>query len=156
MHRLRLLTILLAGVFAVAGAQAQGGQASSAQPTGPLTGRWIISAEYLGTPVNATMELTQQQDKLTGNFDGDKLEGSVTGNSLHFLAKDDQGGSEEGTATFEAGSMAGTVIWIDGTNPDASRDRPVHRKSCQAASGRNSQDARVHSHDLLSPVLAAQ
>jgi acetamidase/formamidase len=63
------------------------------------------------------MELTQQADKLTGNFEGDKLEGAATGNSFHFLAKDDQGGSEDVTATVQGDSMSGTVIWTDGTNP---------------------------------------
>jgi amidase len=83
----------------------------------PLTGRWILSGQYLGYAANMTMELKQEGNKLTGNFDGDKLEGTVTGNSVHFLAKDDQGGSEEGTATVQGDTMSGTVIYIDGTNP---------------------------------------
>ena len=41
----------------------------------------------------------------------------VAGNSVHFLAKDDQGGSEEGTATVQGDNMSGTIIYIDGSNP---------------------------------------
>lgn len=117
MHRFFAFSLFLVGFLAVASAESQDSTKSPDHSTAPLTGRWIISAEYLGTPANVTMELTQQDNKLTGNFDGDKLEGSVSGNSIHFLAKDDQGGSEEGTATFTGTTMSGTVVYIDGSNP---------------------------------------
>jgi amidase len=117
MRHLRLLAISLSVICLPATAQQHDATPASSQATGPLTGHWILTADYLGTPVNANMELTQEPDKLTGNFQGDKLEGSVAGNSLHFLAKDDQGGSEEVTATFQGESMSGTVIWTDGANP---------------------------------------
>jgi amidase len=107
------LPILLGGLLT----WSTGPQADAQKSQGALSGRWVVSAEYLGTPVNLSLELTQQADKLTGNFEGDKLEGSVSGNSVHFLAKDDHGGSEEGTATFQGDSMSGTIIYIDGANP---------------------------------------
>jgi hypothetical protein len=59
-----------------------------------LTGRWVSSADSFGTPLNFPMELNQQGDKLTGDFGGDKLEGTLVGNSIHFLPKDEQGGTE--------------------------------------------------------------
>jgi amidase len=55
----------------------------------------------------------QQGDKLSGNFGGDKLEGALAGNSVHFLAKDEQGGSEELTATVQAGGISGTIVFVD-------------------------------------------
>jgi amidase len=110
------LLFLFALVQTTARAQTPDAQASSAHP-GPLTGRWILEAKYLGTPINASLELTQEDSKLTGNFQGDKLEGSVKDNGIHFLAKDDQGGTEECTATFAGDTMSGTVIWTDGANP---------------------------------------
>lgn len=116
-----LLPFLLAGFLATASRQPQDAQKGQTQVGGPLSGRWIGTADYLGTPLNVSLELTQQADKLTGSFEGDKLEGTVAGNSLHFLAKDDQGGSEDTTATFQGDSMSGTVIWVDGTNPS----RPI-------------------------------
>lgn len=117
MTRFPVLAVLLVAIAFSANAQQHDSTTAPAQANGPLTGRWVITADYLGTPVTAGMELTQQRDKLSGNFQGDKLEGSVTGNSLHFLAKDDQGGSEDVTATFQGDTMSGTVIWIDGGNP---------------------------------------
>lgn len=115
MRRSHLLLVLFAVFLATAGSQPQ--STTKSQPGGPLTGHWVITADYFGSPINLSMELTQQADKLTGNFDGDKLEGSVIGNSVHFLAKDDQGGSEEGTAIVQDDTMSGTVIYIESTNP---------------------------------------
>ena len=116
MRHFLLAILLLAGVLNGASAH-QTGQKAPTAATGPLTGRWILTGDYLGTLLNVTMELTQQGDKITGNLDGDKLEGSVTGNSIHFLAKNDQGGSTEGTATFQGESMSGTAIYVEGSNP---------------------------------------
>ena len=82
------------------------------QPPG-VNGRWFATADFYGTPINFSMEINQQADKLTGNFDGDKLEGTLTGNAIHFLAKDERGGTEELTGTFEAGAISGTIIFVD-------------------------------------------
>jgi len=79
-----------------------------------VTGRWFATADFYGTPINFSMELSQQGDKLTGNFDGDKLEGTLTGNSFHFLAKDEHGGTEELTATVQSGIISGTITFTDG------------------------------------------
>ncbi len=82
------------------------------QPPG-VNGRWFATADFYGTPINFSMEINQQADKLTGNFDGDKLEGTLTGNSIHFLAKDERGGTEELTGTIEAGAISGTITFVD-------------------------------------------
>lgn len=112
---MRHLLTLLAGIFVLAfGLQAQN---QKSQSGGPLTGRWILIGDYLGTTLNASMELEQSNDKLTGNFEGDKLEGSITGNSVHLLAKDAEGGSEEVTGTIQNDNMSGTVIFVNGYNP---------------------------------------
>jgi amidase len=78
-----------------------------------VTGKWFVTADLYGTPINFSMELTQQGDKFTGKFGGDKLEGTLTGNSIHFLAKDEQGGTEELTGTIEAGVVSGTIVFVD-------------------------------------------
>ncbi|MGA2592251.1 MAG: acetamidase/formamidase family protein [Bryobacteraceae bacterium] len=78
-----------------------------------VTGRWFAAADFYGTPINFPMELNQQGDKLTGDFAGDKLEGTLTGNSLHFLAKDEHGGTEELTATLQSGTISGTIVFVD-------------------------------------------
>jgi len=83
-----------------------------------LTGRWLATADFYGTPLHFPMELSQQEDELTGNFDGDKLEGTVTGSSLHFMAKDERGGTEELAATVQGGIVTGTIVFVDGDDKD--------------------------------------
>lgn len=117
MRRFLLLPLLVAALLSTASGQQRSAPTSPAKTQGPLSGRWIVTADYFGTPMSAALELNQQSDKLTGNFDGDKLEGTVTGDTLHFLAKDNSGGSEDTTATVHGDSMTGTVIYTDGSNP---------------------------------------
>jgi len=57
----------------------------NSKPDGSVNGHWVITGNFLGTPFNASMELKQQAEKITGDFDGDKLEGTLSGDSLHSL-----------------------------------------------------------------------
>jgi amidase len=97
-------------------------QPQNAQPQNSLTGHWIFSADYYGTPLNYKLELEQQGDKLTGNLSGDKLEGALTGNSIKFLAKDPNGGWEDVKATVQGDTITGTAIFAD-------NDDPVHHQA---------------------------
>ena len=92
--------------------------------TPSLTGKWFTTSDFFGTPISYPMELKQQGDKFTGEFGGDKLEGTITGNAIHFLAKDDRGGTEELTGTFQGGAIAGTIVFIDADE----KDHPVTHK----------------------------
>jgi hypothetical protein len=83
-------------------------QSHSAEST--LSGRWIVNTELYGSPIVFMLKLEQKADKLTGEFGGDKLEGSVDGNSIRFLAKDEQGGSEDAKGTLQNGVITGTVV----------------------------------------------
>ena len=105
---LALSLVLISCTFEVSVAQ---------EPKPSLTGRWFVSSDFQGTPLYFQLELTQQGDKLTGNFDGDKLEGTIAGTSVHFVAKDDHGGSEEATATVKGHTLSGTVTFLDADNP---------------------------------------
>jgi amidase len=107
--------ILLLFVFPIFLLPAHAQQSATAQS--PLSGRWIVDIDFLGTPTNSSLSLTQEGNKLTGDFDGDKLEGSFTGDSVHFLAKDDQGGSETVTAVVAGNKLSGTIIFTDSSNP---------------------------------------
>jgi amidase len=89
-----------------------------------LSGRWIFNADFYGTPLYFMTDLKQQGNKLTGEFGGDKLEGTVSGNSVQFLAKDDQGGTEDAKGSLQNGTIAGSVVFIDG-------DDPTHRATHQ-------------------------
>jgi acetamidase/formamidase len=79
--------------------------------------RWVVTADFYGSPLLFMMELKRDGDKLTGNFAGDKLEGSRTGSTLHFLAKDEEGGTEDVTGTIQGDVISGAAIFTSGGNP---------------------------------------
>jgi acetamidase/formamidase len=83
----------------------------------PVTGKWVVTADFFGTPLNFVLTLKQDGEKLTGDFGGDKLEGSRKGDTLRFLAKDDEGGTEDVTAAVQGAAIKGTVIFTSGSNP---------------------------------------
>ena len=80
----------------------------------PLTGNWLVTADFFGTPLYFHLKLAQHANTLTGDFDGDTLHGTVTGNTFHFLAKDTEGGTENVTGSVENGVISGTSIWTQG------------------------------------------
>jgi len=88
-----------------------------------LTGPWVVNADLWGSPIFYRLELKDDAGKLTGILGGDKLEGTVTGNSVHFLAKDEEGGSEECSATIKllahssSAEFSGRLTFIDAANP---------------------------------------
>ncbi len=77
----------------------------------------MVKADFYGTPLYFRMELNRQGDQLTGTFGGDKLEGTVNGNSIRFLAKDTEGGSEDGRGTWNGAAMSGTLVVVDSGDP---------------------------------------
>src|SRR5579863_7648555 len=113
MRKVRGVILVGLGFLLSHGVLSQGAQNSTQAASGGISGRWIITADFYGTPLNLSMELTQQGDKLTGTFDGDKLEGTVSGGAIHFLAKDEQGDTEECTATIQGDTISGSVVFID-------------------------------------------
>jgi len=86
-----------------------------------LTGKWIVEADFYGTPLYFQMELNEESGKLSGKFGGRKLEGTVAGNSIHFVAKDEQGGTEECTAMVQGGRITGTIVSTDADDPSHPR-----------------------------------
>lgn len=110
MIKLLLLLYLAPALLLAQGARARDAAQGAPQPSPAVAGRWLVAADYYGTPINLSMELRQAGDKLTGTFAGDKLEGTLEGHSIHFLAKNDQGGSEECRAVVRGGTISGTVV----------------------------------------------
>lgn len=105
---------------------AYGQEAQKAAPASvvPLNGRWTVTSDFHGTPIYFKLELEQQGDKLTGNFDGDKLEGTVHGSAVQFLAKDDHGGSEDVKGTLKGSALSGTVVFVNGDDPTHPETHP--------------------------------
>jgi hypothetical protein len=100
-------------------AQAPYGQ--SAKTTVSVAGRWMVTADFTGTPIYFQLELTEEGEKLGGKFGEDKLEGSLKGNAIHFVAKDEQGSTSEMKGTVEAGIIAGNVVFTELMTPNILR-----------------------------------
>jgi len=113
MRRLPLLVLLVPGLLTVHHSRAHAGQNPAGAANAAVSGRWTITADFYGTPLYFPLELNQAEGKLTGKFGGDKLEGTISGNSVHFVAKDDQGGTEECQATVNGSAMSGSIVFTD-------------------------------------------
>lgn len=115
--RKALLVFSLCALALLSSAGAQ--QTPTGSSSASLTGKWTLTADFWGTTLYETLELQDDSGKLTGKFGGDKLEGTYTaGNgAVHFLAKDEDGNTEECTATFKEGILSGQVVNIDVDNP---------------------------------------
>jgi amidase len=87
------------------------------EASAPLAGRWIVTADFTGTTIYFQLELTQDGTKLGGKFEGDKLEGALTGSSIQFRAADQQGDTSEVRGTIDGGKISGTVVFVDVNDP---------------------------------------
>lgn len=94
---------------------AQASQSNEATPS--LTGHWSADVNYLGTHLYSGFELNQQGEKLTGKLNGDALEGSIQGNSFHFVAKDNDGGTRQVRGDMQSGALHGEAIDTDANSP---------------------------------------
>src|SRR5215475_11518256 len=108
--------VAVAMVLGLAGGRSHAGQAQAQQ--GSAAGRWVVTTDFFGTPQLWVMKLTQDGEKLGGDFSGDKLEGTLKGGAVRFFAKDDQGGSEDLTGTLNGEEMKGTIVLVDGSNKE--------------------------------------
>ncbi len=86
--------------------------------TRSLSGRWIVTEDFFGTPRYMRLQLEQNGSKLTGELNGDKLEGSVSGSAIHFVARNEQKDTFEIQGTFNQGILTATMVAIDAANRD--------------------------------------
>jgi hypothetical protein len=77
MRTLLLVPRLLPGSPLAEGSRAQDAPKSADFQGSTVYGTWIINADFYGTPLNFSLGLNQEGDKLTGDFGGSKLEGNV-------------------------------------------------------------------------------
>jgi acetamidase/formamidase len=106
MRKVLFLMLLVPGMLL-----AKNPQEAARPASGGVSGRWVVTADIFGTTEYYQMELKQEGEKLSGNFDGDKLEGTLKGNTIHFLVKDEDGGTAEAKGTVQGGTITGTVVF---------------------------------------------
>lgn len=81
---------------------------------------WILRMDLWGTPAFSTATLARHGEAVTGDIDGDRVEGSVSGSTLKFTATDADGHASRYTLQLSAGQLAGTADVPD-TNDAAAR-----------------------------------
>ena len=141
MRKILAVMLAVAGCLAAHNCWGQSAQ-NSARNVGPgLTGSWLVTLDFLGTPLLGPLELTQQGNKLTGTIFGDKLEGTVDSRSVHFISDDGQGSKGEVTATLDLnGTMSGTIVDIDA----AGGKSDSHKFTAKRAAERVASAPKVH------------
>jgi amidase len=117
MRKLLILLVFVAGLWVRGDALAQDGGKQARATESAVSGRWIVTVDFHGTPIYVLLELKQDGSKLTGEVNGDKLEGTLEGNALHFVAKDERGGSQEVRGSVQGDTITGTVVLTDADDP---------------------------------------
>jgi amidase len=74
---------------------------------------WLVTANLHGTPLYGRLDIEQRGQKITGQFYGDKFEGSLDAGAIHFIAKDNSGGTSKVDASVKGGVLSGTVVESD-------------------------------------------
>jgi amidase len=135
MRKALFLLMLVPGILL-----GQSAQEAARPASGGLSGRWVVNTDFFGSTIYFKMELKQEGEKLTGNFDGDKLEGTLKGNTIYFLAKDEEGGTEEGKGTLQGGTITGTVVFTHPNDPE----HPTHKFTAELVPARRAGAAQKH------------
>ena len=78
--------------------------------TPSLSGRWIVTQDFFGTPRYMRLQLEQNGSKLTGELNGDKLEGTVSDSTIHFVARNEKKDTFEVRGTFAQRILTGTMV----------------------------------------------
>jgi amidase len=82
-----------------------------------VNGEWLITRDVYGNPLYQKMTLKLENGKLTGSFVEDKLEGTVNGNALHFIARDADNNTSEFTGVLSSGRIEGNVVKTNASDP---------------------------------------
>jgi len=111
MRKILFFLLLVPGVLS-----AQSAQELARPANADISGRWVVNEDVFGTPFYFRLELKQDGEKLSGTFEGDRLKGTLKGNTIHFLARDEEGGTNEGQGAVQGGTMSGTLVFTRSHN----------------------------------------
>ena len=136
MRKLLFMALLIPGALLAQSAQ----QAARPADAG-VSGRWVVNTDFYGAAIYFRMELKQEGEKLSGDFDGDKLEGTLKDSTIYFLAKDEEGGTDEGRGTLQGGTITGTVVF---THLDDLAHPETHKFTAELVPTRRAGPAQRH------------
>jgi amidase len=104
--RLRLIATALLGFLTTAA-------------TAQTTRVYIVTLDNFGSKTFWKLTLNDNAGKLTGDLDGDIVEGTRTNDQIKFHAYDKNGGTEDVNATISLSGLKGTVLWLQDGDPPA-------------------------------------
>ena len=104
-----VVSLMCMGIAGHAASAAAFQEGQSASPQDAVSGEWLITRDAYGIPLYQKMTLKLENGKVTGNLAGDKLEGTLDGNALHFIARDEDNNTSEFTGMLSGGAIAGTM-----------------------------------------------
>lgn len=113
----------------------------AAQNPTTLNGEWLVTQTVYGNPLYQRMTLATQDGKLTGTFDRDKLEGTLNGNAIHFIARDEDNDTSEFTGVLNGSTISGKVVGTDGSDP---REKTENEMTAIRAPERPAASAKRH------------
>lgn len=87
-------------------------------PKQGLSGRWVVTEDFFGTLRYMRLQLQQNGGSLTGDLSGDKLQGTVNGATVQFLARNEQKDSFEFSGTLHDGIISGVLVATDSKEPN--------------------------------------
>jgi amidase len=90
-------------------------QTMPAQPG--AAGEWLVTTDIYGTPLHKKLVLRVDDRKLTGKLARDPLEGDVSGEAVHFIARASDGYTSEYTGTLSGDTISGNAVMTDGQDP---------------------------------------
>jgi len=91
-----------------------------------VSGDWVFAGKYLGEVSYARITFQVDGDKLTGNMNELKLEGTIHGDALTFAVKRPKGEHfGDYTGTLHGDKLEGTAVWFNDRNITWSAKRPA-------------------------------
>ena len=85
---------------------------ASGQSNTSVAGDWAITMDVFGTPLQQVLTLKSEGNKFTGSLSGRghvAIDGTISGNAIHFVAKQDKDTTAEYDGTVSGESMSGTA-----------------------------------------------
>lgn len=79
---------------------------------------WVVKTDLWGNPLYRTLTLHREGSRLTGDIDGDSLEGHLVGDVMDFVSTDARLLKSEYSGKRDGGTLSGKVVAPDTNHPD--------------------------------------
>src|SRR5215469_11054926 len=111
------LAIFFLSIVAFATKAIAADEHNAQSPTALIDGEWLTTRDVYGHPLYQRLTLKSENGKVTGSFAGDKLEGTIEGKALHFIARDQNNNTSELTGIVAEGKITAKVVAVDASDP---------------------------------------